>query len=329
MVNPEEFPGLKAKSVLVTGADGFLGGHLVRFLKEIGVWQLIAPARGKLDLTRESEVEGLFRAHRVDLVIHCAALNGGIEFNIKNQGEIFFKNTVMNALLMEHSRRAGVQKFISTGTVDSYPKFAPMPLKEEDLWEGYPEPTCAPYAFSKKTLLVQGQAYREQYGFNAVHLLLINLYGPGDDFDLSRCHVIPALIQRMDRAVEEEAESIQVWGDGSQRREFLHVRDAARAVLLAAEHDNDPEPVNVGSGQEISIRELVERIRLLVGFRGQILWDTSRPGGHPRKCFDLSRAKERFHFLAQEGFEEGLRETLDWYRLQVKPGKSKEGQRVR
>ncbi len=297
-------------------------------LKALGCRDVVAPARAEFDLTRESEVERLYGVSRPEWVIHCAAVNGGIEFNIKNRGEIFFKNTMMNTLLMEHARRNGVEKFVSMGTVDAYPKFAPMPLREESLWDGYPEPTCAPYAFSKKMLLVQGQAYQEQFGFNAVHLLLINLYGPGDDFDPAKCHVIPALIQRIDRAMEEGGSVLSVWGDGASRREFLHVEDAVEAVLLAAEHYDKPEPVNIGSGQEVSIRELVERLVSLMGFQGRIRWDVSRPSGHPRKAFDGSKAAREFHFTAQKDFTEGLRETVDWYYREIKPKRERQKERV-
>lgn len=308
----------KDKTVVVTGGSGFLGGNIVKILKQKRCGQIIIPRSKDCDLTKEENVKKLFEKCPINIVIHSAAIHGGIHFNIKNRGEIYFKNVIMNTFLMEYTRRYKVEKFVSIGTVDSYPKYAKMPLKEEYIWDGYPEPTSAPYAFSKKMMLIQGQAYREQYGFSAIHLLLINLYGPGDEFDPEKCHVIPALIQRVDKAIESGKDEIVVWGDGSQRREFLHVEDAANAIALATEHYQEAEPVNVGTGVDIPIENVVSFIVSIMGFKGKIIWDSSKPAGHPRKCFDVSRAKRKFNFVAQKDFETGLRETIDWYKMNYK-----------
>ena len=306
------------KKVLVTGGTGFLGSNIVKILKKNNCKQIIIPRSKKYDLTKECGVNRLFKEYQIDIVIHSAAIHGGIDFNIKNKGEIYYKNILMNTFLMEYARRNKIGKFVSIGTVDAYPKYAKIPFKEEYIWDGYPEPTSAAYAFSKKMLLVQGKAYREQYNFNAIHLLLMNLYGPGDEFDPKKCHVIPALIQRIDKAIESKTNEIIVWGDGSQRREFLHVEDAANAIVLAAEYYGGSEPINVGTGKDISIKEIVDLIVSIMGFKGKIKWDHSKPVGNLRKCFDISKAKMKFNFIAKKDFNIELKNTIDWYKKNYK-----------
>lgn len=308
----------KNKTVLVTGGSGFLGSNIVNLLEKKDCRCIIVPRSKDYDLTKEDNVSKLFEDYNIDIVIHSAAIHGGIHFNIRNRGDIYFKNIIMNTFLMEYARRHNIKKFASIGTVDSYPKNASIPLKEENVWDGYPESTSAPYAFSKKMMLVQGDSYREQYGFNAIHLLLINLYGPGDEFDPEKCHVIPALIQNIDKTIETKKDEITVWGDGSQRREFLHVSDAARAIILATEYYNEGEPVNIGTGKDISIKEVVSLVASIMGFNKEIVWDTSKPSGCPRKNFNVSKAKAKFGFTATEKFEDGLRETIDWYKNHIK-----------
>lgn len=258
----------------------------------------------------------MFAHQRPDLVIHLAARVGGIGANRENPGRFFYDNAVMGILLMEHARRNGVAKFVQVGTVCAYPKFTPVPFKEDDLWNGDPEETNAPYGVAKKALLVQGQAYRAQYGFNAIYLLPANLYGPGDNFDLALSHVIPALIRKCTEGREVRSPSISVWGSGTPTREFLYVDDAARGILLAAETYDKPAPVNLGTSNEVSIRELVGTIARLTGFSGQIEWDASYPDGQPRRKLDIRRARSEFGFSAEVGFEDGLRRTVDWYQTQ-------------
>jgi len=307
---------LTTRRVLVTGGAGFLGRHVVRALEARGCRALVIPRRAQCDLTREADVERLFATARPDIVIHLAAVVGGIEANRANPGRFFYENLLMGALVMEHARRAGVEKFVGVGTICAYPKHTPVPFREEDLWNGYPEETNAPYGLAKKMLLVQGQAYRQQYGFNAIHLLPVNLYGPGDNFDPEASHVIPGLIRKCLEAVERGAPEIVCWGDGTPTREFLYVEDCAEAIVLATERYDGPEPVNVGTGVEISIRDLVALVAELTGFRGRVVWDRSRPNGQPRRCLDTSRAAAWFGFRATTDFREGLRRTVEWYRAQ-------------
>jgi GDP-L-fucose synthase len=306
-----------AKSrVLVTGGSGFLGSHVMEELADRGLpaGQVIAPRSSEYDLVQSDSVDRLLRDSRPDVVLHLAAVVGGIGANRARPGEFFYKNLMMGAQLMEGARRSGVQKFVTVGTVCSYPKYSPVPFKEDDLWNGYPEETNAPYGIAKKALLVQGQAYRRQYGFQSIHLLVVNLYGPHDDFDPEASHVIPALIRKCLEARDQGRDQIVVWGDGSPTREFLYVKDAAQGVVLATERYWDPEPVNLGSGNEISIRQLVAKVAEVTGFRGEIVWDTSRPNGQPRRCLDTSRARLRFGFEATTSFDDGLRQTVQWYK---------------
>ena len=306
--------GLAGQTVLVTGAGGFLGRHLVRRLHAAGAGKILEPRQRDFDLTVERDVERLFAAGPVDLVIHAAACVGGIEFNRRNPGEIFYRNVLLNALVLEHARRAGVGKFVGIGSVCAYPEHTPVPFREEELWNGYPEPTNGPYGLSKRSMLAQGQAYRAQYGFNAVHLLMMNLYGPGDNFDPVSSHVIPALIRRFDAAERTGVSEVSVWGDGRATREFLFVDDAARGVLLAAERYDDGEPVNLGAGFEISVRDLALLIAELTGYRGGVSFDASKPAGQRRRMAEVSRAKREFGFEAEVGFREGLELTIAWYR---------------
>jgi GDP-L-fucose synthase len=303
----------RQEPILVTGGAGFLGSAVVKALRERGFKRLTVPRRADYDLTREPDVIRLYRDARPGVVIHLAALVGGIGANQRNPGRFFYDNLIMGAFLIEQARLAGVRKFVAVGTVCSYPKFAPIPFREDDLWEGYPEETNAPYGLAKKMLLVQSQAYRAQYGLNSIFLLPANLYGPGDRFDPDRSHVIPALIERCFDAIRTGRQEIVVWGDGTATREFLYVDDGAEGIVLAAERYDKPDPVNLGSGTEISIRRLAELIASLTGFEGRIAWDTTQPGGQPRRRLDVTRAEREFGFRARVGIEEGLRRTIDWY----------------
>lgn len=310
---------LGEKRFLVTGGAGFLGQHLVQALRKRGFTEIVVPRRCQYDLTREAAVEQLYREAQPEVVIHLAAVVGGIGANRENPGRFCYENLLMGALLMEYGRRAGVQKFVSVGTICSYPKFTPVPFREEDLWNGYPEETNAPYGLAKKMLLVQGQAYRQQYGFNSIYLLPVNLYGPGGQFDLESSHVIPALIRKCLEAVERGESEIVCWGDGTPTREFLYVEECAEAIVLATEQYDGGEPVNIGAGFEISIKELVELIAELVGFHGRIVWDTTKPNGQPRRMLDTSRAWNLFGFRAKINFREGLLRTIKDYREQRAP----------
>ncbi len=305
---------LAGKRIVVTGGAGFLGQQVVQSLQAYGCTSITVPRKSQYDLTRESEVERLYRDARPQVVIHLAAVVGGIGANRVNPGKFFYDNLIMGALLMEHARRAGVEKFVGIGTICAYPKFTPVPFREEGLWDGYPEETNAPYGLAKKMLLVQSQGYRQQYDFNAIYLLPVNLYGPGDNFDPQSSHVIPALIRKCLEAVEWGASEIVCWGDGTPTREFLYVEDCAEAIVLATRLYDGPEPVNIGAGFEISIKELAEVIAALSGFHGRIVWDATKPNGQPRRCLNISRATELFGFQAKTDLRSGLRRTIDWYR---------------
>jgi len=302
------------KRVIVTGGAGFLGSFVVERLETLGCAEVVVSRKRDFDLRRESAVERLMQVSRADLVIHLAAVVGGIGANRDNPGRFFYENLMMGVQLMEQARLAGVAKFVSIGTICSYPKFTPVPFHEDNLWDGYPEETNAPYGLAKKMLLVQGQSYRQQYGFNAVHLLPVNLYGPRDNFDPRSSHVIPALIKKCLDAQDAGDSRVTVWGTGGATREFLYVEDAAEGILLAAERYDGAEPVNLGAGFEISIRDLVEIIARQTGFSGTIEWDTSKPDGQPRRCLDTSRAAQLFGFQARTNFEDGLKQTIEWYR---------------
>ena len=309
----ESLVALRDKRVVVTGGAGFLGRHVVQILQEQGCTNIFVPGRAQYDLTSEAAVRRLYRAARPKVVIHLAAVGGGIGANRANPGRFAYENLVMGAMLLEHARRAGVEKFVTIGTICAYPKFTAVPFREEDLWNGYPEETNAPYGLAKKMLLVQGQAYRQQYDFNAIYLLPVNLYGPGDNFDPESSHVIPAIIRKCLEAIERKGPEIVCWGDGTPTREFIYVEDCAEAIVVATERYDGAEPVNIGAGFEIPIKELVELIAELTGFEGQIVWDTTKPNGQPRRCLDTSRALKHFGFRAKTDFREGLRRTIDWY----------------
>jgi GDP-L-fucose synthase len=304
---------LKSKRILVTGGAGFLGSHLVERLRQLGCSQIAVPRVEEYDLTRERDIERLFLEFHPELVIHLAALVGGIGANRDNPGRFFYANAVMGIQLIEACRRHGVEKTVVLGTICAYPKFTPVPFREETLWDGYPEETNAPYGIAKKALLVQCQAYRQQYGMNAVYLLPVNLYGPRDNFDPDSSHVIPALIRKCVEACQRGDGAITLWGDGSPTREFLYVADAAEAIVAAAESYDGADPVNIGSGAEISIRDLADRIARLTGFTGRIAWDVTKPNGQPRRCLDVSRAEREFGFRAHTSLDAGLRATVDWY----------------
>lgn len=302
------------KKVIVTGGAGFLGQHLVSYLKEQGTQYIIVPRSKDYDLREKSAVVRLYEDHpNTDIVIHLAATVGGIGANRKHPGIFFYDNVMMGTLLLEYARQFGIQKFVGIGTICEYPKFTPTPFSEDDLWNGYPEETNAPYGIAKKALLVQGQAYRQEFGYNAIHILPTNLYGPGDNFDPESSHVIPALIRKMIEAKEAGRNRVTLFGDGSPTREFLYVSDAARGIAMAAAHYDGNDPVNLGSGFEISIEDLAELIAELTEFDGSLEWDTNKPNGQPRRNVDVSRAKERFGFEAEVNFREGVKELIDWY----------------
>jgi GDP-L-fucose synthase len=304
---------LAGARVLVTGGRGFLGRALLERLEERGA-KVTAPSRAEYDLLREADVMRMFAQHRPAVVFHLAADVGGIGYNLANPGRTLYANTMMSALMLEQARLAGVEKFVGAGSVCAYPEHAPVPFHEDELWDGYPEPSNAPYGLAKRLLLVQGQAYRAQYAFNAIHLLIMNLYGPGDHFEPDRSHVIAALIRRMLEANEAGAPELVVWGDGAATREFLFVEDAARGLVQAAERYDGAAPVNIGTGNEISIRELAGLLAELTDFRGRLVFDPSRPSGQRRRSADVSRAKREFGFEAEVSFREGLARTIAWYR---------------
>jgi len=301
------------RRVVVTGGGGFLGSHVVEKLKGRGAKDVLVPLREDYDLRQLTAVQRMYNDMRPDLVIHLAAVVGGIGANRERPGEFFYDNLIMGAQLMEEARRRAVSKFVAIGTVCAYPKHTSVPFKEEDLWNGYPEETNAPYGLAKKMLLVQGKAYREQYDFNAIYLLPVNLYGPRDNFDPSVSHVIPALIKKCVDAREARVDEIVVWGDGTATREFLYVEDAAEGIVLAAERYDKPDPVNLGAAFEISIRDLVTLVADGTGFRGRIAWDTSKPNGQPRRKLDTTRAEREFGFRARVAFREGLQQTIAWF----------------
>jgi len=306
------------KRVVITGGAGFLGSYVVEKLKERGCKDVFIPRSKDYDLRHLPAIIKLLEETCPHTIIHLAAQVGGIGANREKPGEFFYDNLIMGIQLMEQARLFKVEKFVAIGTVCAYPKFTPVPFEEENLWDGYPEETNAAYGLAKKMLLVQSQAYRQQYNFNSIFLLLVNLYGPGDNFDPNSSHVIPALIKKCVDAVEEGKNEIICWGDGSPTREFLHAEDAAEGILLAAERYNKSKPVNVGAGVEISIKDLAELIAKYTGFKGKILWDTTKPNGQPRRRLDTSKAERHFGFKAKMSFEEGLRKTVDWYIVQRK-----------
>jgi GDP-L-fucose synthase len=296
----------------VTGGAGFLGSAVVKKLQSKGA-EVYAPRSTEFDLRKPEHVDGLFATFQPEIVIHAAALGGGIRFMQQNPGLLYYDNIMMNTLVLEKARQCKVEKFVGIGSICSYPKFTPVPFKEEDLWNGYPEETNAPYGLAKKMMLVQTQAYRQQYGLNGIHLLLVNLYGPRDNFDPESSHAIPALIRKCYDGLLNNRDSIVCWGDGTATREFLYVEDAAEAIVLATELYEKGEPVNIGSGYEVSMKELAQRIVRLTGFRGKILWDPSRPNGQPRRRLDTSKAEEEFGFRARTMLDIGLTHTIAWY----------------
>jgi len=300
--------------VMVTGGAGFVGSRVVDALRARGVKEIFVPRSREYDLRRREDIQRALKDASPQLIVHLAARVGGIGANLAHPAEFFYDNLMMGAQLMDEAWRAGVEKFVAVSTICAYPKLTPVPFREADLWNGYPEETNAPYGLAKKMLLVQGQAYRQQYGFDVIHLLPVNLYGPGDNFDPASSHVIPALIRKCLEAVDRGDREIVCWGDGTPTREFLYVDDAAEGIVLAAERYEDPAPVNLGSGMEISIRDLVALVARLTGFDGAIRWDATKPNGQPRRCLDISLAAREFGFRARTTFEDGLRRTVDWYR---------------
>ena len=304
----------KNKHVIVTGGSGFLGSFVVEKLKQRGARNIFIPRSSEYDLRHPESITHLLQDHRANMIIHLAALAGGIGANRARPAEFFYDNLMMGVPLLHQAWEKNVEKFVAVGSVCSYPKYTPLPFKEENLWDGYPEETNAPYGLAKKMLLVQSQSYRQQYGYNSIYLMPVNLFGPRDNFDLETSHVIPALIRKAVEAGERGDKEMMVWGDGSPTREFLYVEDAADGIVTAAEKYNGDQPVNLGSGFEISIKDLVEMIVKMTGFEGQLVWQTDKPNGQPRRGLDVSRAKDYFGWSAQVPFEEGIRRTIEWYR---------------
>ena len=305
---------LKDRKVIVTGGAGFLGKFVVKKLKDRNCKEIFIPKIEEYDLRNLETIKKMYRDAEADVVIHLAAVVGGIGANRENPGSFFYDNLIMGIQLMEQARLIGIEKFVALGTICAYPKFTPVPFKEENLWNGYPEETNAPYGLAKKMLLVQSQAYRQQYGFNSIFLLPVNLYGPWDNFDPKSSHVIPALIKKFYEAKINNEPEVVVWGTGKATREFFYVEDCAEAIVLATEKYDKPDPINIGAGFEITIKDLAERMKKLVGFEGTIVWDTSKPDGQPRRCLDTSKAEKEFGFKAKTNFNEGLKKTIEWYK---------------
>ncbi|MFO7570674.1 MAG: GDP-L-fucose synthase [Smithellaceae bacterium] len=304
---------LKNKRITVTGGKGFLGGHLIQRLADYGCAAIEIVDLPDYNLTDLSDIRRMYKATKPDMVIHLAAKVGGIGFNQEKPAELFYDNLIMGTQLIHEAYLHGIEKFVALGTICAYPKFTPVPFKEEDIWNGYPEETNAPYGLAKKMMLVQSDAYRQQYGFNSIFLLPVNLYGPGDNFDPRSSHVIPALIKKCFDAIDRKESVIEVWGTGSATREFFYVEDAARAICMASDQYNKSEPVNIGAGFEISIKDLTEQIAALSGFSGKILWDASKPDGQPRRQLDTSKSLKEFGFKSETGLTDGLKKTIDWY----------------
>ncbi len=305
------------KKVVVTGGAGFLGSHLVGMLKDKGCKSIFVPKREEYDLVQMDDVKRMYKDANPDIVIHLAAVVGGIGANRENPGKYFYDNLMMGVQLIEIGRQIGVKKFVALGTICCYPKFTPVPFKEEDLWIGYPEETNAPYGLAKKMLLVQSQAYHQQYDFNSIYLMPVNLYGPRDNFDPNSSHVIPALIKKCLDAVKNGQKEMVAWGTGKATREFLYVEDAAEGILLAAEKYDKSAPINLGAGFEITIKDLTELIAKLTDFKGVIVWDSTKPDGQPRRCLDTAKAKKEFGFQSATRFEEGLKKTIEWYKHEM------------
>jgi len=309
---------LNKKRIILTGGAGFLGRFVEKKLDERGCGSVFIPHIEDYDLRDLENIRGMYKDASADIVIHLAAVVGGIGANRENPGSFFYDNLVMGVHLIEEARKNNIEKFVAIGTICAYPKYTPVPFKEEDLWNGYPEETNAPYGLAKKMLLVQSQAYRQQYGFNSIFLLPVNLYGPGDNFDPKSSHVIPALIKKFYEAKINNEKKVIVWGTGSATREFLYVEDCAEAIVLATEKYDKPDPVNIGAGFEISIKDLAYKIKDIVEYNGEVVWDTTKPDGQPRRCLDTTKAEAEFGFKAKTGFDEGLRETINWYIESVK-----------
>ncbi len=312
----------ETRRIVVTGGAGFLGRYVVEGLRRRGCEQILVPEIEDYDLVNMTDVVRMYRDMRPDIVIHLAAVVGGIGANRAHPGEFFYKNLMMGVQLIEQARLHEVEKFVAIGTICAYPKHTAVPFREADLWDGYPEETNAPYGLAKKMLLVQSQAYRQEYGYNSIFLLPVNLYGPGDNFDPATSHVIPALIKKCQDAIDTEAETIVCWGTGQVSREFIYAADAAEGILLAAERYNGAEPVNIGAGCEIRIKDLAEKIAALTGFQGEIRWDPSLPDGQPRRCLDVSKARDAFGFEAGTALDQGLQSTIEWYRIHHVGGKT-------